>query len=32
MRTGPSIYADPDFAKLPVATLISKPYAGRGGP
>jgi gamma-glutamyltranspeptidase / glutathione hydrolase len=22
-------YADPDFAKLPVATLISKPYANR---
>ena len=24
-------YADPDFAKLPVATLISKPYAARRG-
>ena len=24
-------YADPDFAKLPIATLISKPYAARRG-
>ncbi len=24
-------YADPDFAKLPIATLISKPYATRRG-
>ena len=25
-------YADPDFARLPVATLISKPYAARRAP
>ena len=24
-------YADPDFARLPIATLISKPYAARRG-
>ena len=24
-------YADPDFAQLPVATLISKPYAAGAG-